>query len=97
MTKFRDGDLVSVLARVRFADTEENERVILDIQTSYNRDDITLVCPALHANEEVTITNANSGSSETALVRGAHGKHAWLELNDGQMITINAIDVHRKQ
>lgn len=97
MAKFRDGDLVSVMARVKYADTEENPFVILDIHTSYNREDVTLVCPALNANEEVTIGEDNSGRSETARVRGTHGKHAGLELNDGQMITVNAIDINRQQ
>lgn len=96
MGKFRTGDLVSIQTTVRYGD-DDSENVVLEHRAVFHRDEVTLVCPALLANEEVTITGENCNRTSPATVRATHGQLAWLELADGQMISVNAIDVHRKQ
>lgn len=95
MGKFRPGDIVSVTATVKYGEGEDG-KVILENRTVVHSSEITLVCPFLDANEEVTITDEECNRTSTATVRATHGELAWLELEGGQMITRNAIDVNRK-
>lgn len=95
MGKFRAGDTVTITTTVKFSEGDDGT-VILESRAIHHRDELTLVCPVLGDNEEVTITDEECNRTSPATVRATFGEKAWLELCNGQMITVNAIDVHRK-